>query len=89
MLKTVVKSAFLVTALSIAAGCASTDNTQLIEENKKAAADASETAKQALKVANEASRKADAAMSAARSAQDCCTETQEKINRSFEKSMRK
>jgi membrane protein involved in colicin uptake len=70
-------------------GCASSETTRMIEENQKAAAEATSLANQALKAASEASRKADAAMSTARMAEQCCAENQEKINRVFEKSMRK
>jgi len=88
MQKTVVKIATLAIVLGMA-GCASSETTKMIEDNQKATAEATSLANQALKAAAEASRKADAAMSTARMAEQCCSETQEKINRSFEKSMRK
>lgn len=88
MQRMLVKIAAFAVALG-AAGCANTDTTKMIEDNQKVARDASDLANQALKTAAEASRKADAAMSAARAAQQCCDDTKEGMNRSFEKSMRK
>jgi high-affinity Fe2+/Pb2+ permease len=92
MQKNVVKFAkysALAVVLSVASGCASNETTKMIEDNQKAAASATDLANQALKTAAEASRKADAAMNTARMAQECCTENQEKIDRAFQKSMRK
>jgi hypothetical protein len=92
MQKAVVKFAkysALAVVLGLASGCASTETTKMIEDNQRAAASAADIANQALKTAAEASRKAEAAMSTARMAQQCCTENQEKIDRVFQKSMRK
>ncbi|CAK0739405.1 Major outer membrane lipoprotein [Gammaproteobacteria bacterium] len=85
MQKTIVKIAkysALALVIGLASGCASSDT-------KTTEAEATTLANQAIKTANEASRKADAAMNAARAAQDCCDQTKEGINRSYQKSMRK
>ena len=87
-MQNVVKFTAFAVALGVA-GCASTDTTKMIEDSQRAATAANDLANQALKTAAEASRKADAAMSAARAAQQCCDDTKEGMNRSFEKSMRK
>ncbi|CAK0780953.1 hypothetical protein CCP3SC15_840007 [Gammaproteobacteria bacterium] len=71
----IVKYSALAVIVGVAAGCASSETTKMIEENQKAIAQVTATA-------NDASRKADAAMSAARAAQECCT-------RSYKKSMDK
>jgi ABC-type microcin C transport system permease subunit YejB len=85
-------------------GCASTGNLeQMVKDAQKTATEALDTAKQAQSTANSASSKADQAMSAANSAsntansvksaaddaQACCTANTERLNRMFEKSMRK
>ena len=78
-------------------GCASTANLeQMVKDAQKTANEALDTAKQAQSTANSASQKADQAMSTANSAktaasdaQACCTANTERLNRMFEKSMRK
>jgi len=78
----IVKYSALAVVVGLASGCASSDTVKMAEE-------ANTQASQAVKTANEANRKADAAMSAARAAQECCDQTKEGINRSYQKSMRK
>ena len=65
--------------LALSTGCATT---QQIEEIRSMAQDAKQTAVQADQRAASAERKADEALR-------CCKETKEKIDRMFEKSMRK
>jgi 20S proteasome alpha/beta subunit len=95
-MQTIVKFAkysALAVVVGLASGCATSETTKMIEENKQTAEEATNLANQALKAAAEASRKADAAMTTAQMAERCCTESQEmideKISRSFEKGMHK
>lgn len=100
-MKKIARQAPAMAAVSLAAlfgiGCASTANLeQMVKDAQKTANEALDTAKRAESSANSASQKADQAMSAANSAktaasdaQACCTANTERLNRMFEKSMRK
>ena len=92
MLKTVVqvaKYSVLAAAVGLASGCASSETTKMLDDNQKAAAQALDLATQANRTAMEAKQKADAAMRTAQDAKSCCDSNSERVNRAFEKSMRK
>ena len=79
MVKKILGVSMLGAALALTAGCATTQSVDevrtMAQEAKKAAADAQSTAS--------------AAMKSAQQANSCCSDTNAKIDRMFQKSMRK
>jgi murein lipoprotein len=67
-------------------GCATT---QEYDQVRAMAEDAKQSAAQAQQAAERAQATADQALNSAQQANDCCTKTNEKINRMFKKSMYK
>jgi hypothetical protein len=92
MQKTVVKLATysaLAVMLGLASGCASTETTTAIEENKASIADVRKTAEDAIRLASDARNLANQALSNANAAQQCCMDQKEMVDRMHEKAMMK
>lgn len=79
--------------ITLASGCASTEQIEEIQrmarEAKGAAERAERTANRAESTANSAASQAQQALQAANEAQACCTANSEKLDRMFKKSMTK
>lgn len=93
MNKTAIKVSTLAMALALAGGCATTEQINEIrsiaEEARATANSASSSANSALSTANEALDAARRAQAAADSATECCNANTSKIDRMFEKAMKK
>jgi murein lipoprotein len=83
---TAVKTTVAAFAIALATGCASTSD---LEKVRATAEEAKAAAAQAQATADAAKSSADAAAAAANQANTCCTDTNEKIDRMFKKSMYK
>lgn len=93
MKKTLIKASILAIALVLLSGCATTEQLaevrSIAESAQSAANNASSQASRASATANEALDAARQAQSTANSAMDCCNANSSKIDRMFEKAMRK
>ena len=88
-----VKVTIVASVVGLGAGCTTTPEVQSmqaeVEEAKKAAAEARAAALQAQSSADKAQATANEALRAAQSAEKCCRDTNEKIDRMFKRSMYK
>ena len=93
MKRTLIKTSILAFALVLLSGCATTEQIaeirSMAESAQSTANNASSQASRALATANEALDAARQAQSTANSAMDCCNANSSKIDRMFEKAMRK
>ncbi len=87
------QAAVLASIMSLGAGCASTPEMNSmraeVEEAKQAAAEARAAAEEAQSSAKKAQAAADEALRKAEAAEQCCRDTNEKIDRMFKRSMYK
>ena len=88
-----IQAALLAPVIVLGAGCTTTPETEsmraMVEEARQEAAEARAAALQAQKTADKAQSTADRALRSAESASKCCTDTNEKIDRMFKRSMYK
>lgn len=88
-----VKASILAAVLALASGCATTEQLNAVkataDQALSTANSASSSADRALSTANKALDAANSAQAAADAAQACCKANSDKIDRMFEKAMRK
>jgi hypothetical protein len=93
MKRTLFRASILAVALSLIAGCATVEQlneVRAIAEGAKSSADsAGQRADSALSTANQALEAANRAESTAQSAMDCCNQNTSRLDKMFEKAMKK